>query len=332
VERPAPAPSGTEELIRAADRQGLRLKRLPCYHGIFMPISRNIRLTLAYDGTNYCGWQVQKNGPSIQAALELAIERLTGERTPVFSAGRTDSGVHALGQVANFHTTFPIPAENFRPALQTKLPEDIVILEAREVSAAFHATFKAVKKRYRYLIDNSPVPMPFLKKYAWQLRRRLDESAMHAAAQLLLGTHDFRSFETDWPNKVTSVRTVMELSVRRAPLWDLWTTEREPPRAHPGLALEGTGGPPHTAPADGNSRESDALFPVRADAPLLIVEIVADGFLYNMVRSIVGTLVNVGRGKWDAADVTAILEAQRRSVAGSTAPACGLYLVAATYE
>jgi tRNA pseudouridine38-40 synthase len=310
----------------------LRLNRLACYHGIFMPISRNIRLTLAYDGTNYCGWQVQKNGPSIQAALEQAIERLTGERAPVFSAGRTDSGVHALGQVANFHTTFPIPAENFRPALQTKLPEDIVILEAREVASAFHATFKAVSKRYRYLIDNSPVPMPFLKKYAWQLRRRLDENAMHAAAQLLLGTHDFRSFETDWPNKVTSVRTVMEVSVRRAPMWDLWTTNRATPRARPRIALEGIGRPPGTSPTDENPHGSDAVFPIRADAPLLIVEIVADGFLYNMVRSIVGTLVNVGRGKWEAADVTAILEAKRRSVAGSTAPACGLYLVSAMYE
>src|SRR5262249_54671314 len=122
-----------------------------------METMRNIRLTLAYDGTNYCGWQVQTNGPSIQAALERAIERVTGTKSPVFSAGRTDSGVPALGQVANFPTTFPLPAENFRSALQTKLPRDIVLLDSREVPAEFHATFKAKQKHYRYVIDNSPL-------------------------------------------------------------------------------------------------------------------------------------------------------------------------------
>src|SRR6185369_7423709 len=165
-----------------------------------MATSRNIRLTLAYDGTNYCGWQVQTNGPSIQAALERAIEKLTGEHSAVYSAGRTDSGVHALGQVANFHTSATIPAENFRPALQSCLGPDIVILDSREVEPEFHATFWAKKKRYRYVIDNAPVSLPFLQRYSWQLRRRLDDRAMQAAALTLLGTHDFRSFETDWPN------------------------------------------------------------------------------------------------------------------------------------
>lgn len=279
-----------------------------------MPTSRNIRLTLAYDGTNYCGWQVQTNGPSIQAALERAIERLTGEKSAVYSAGRTDSGVHALGQVANFHTTFPMPAENFRPALQTKLREDIVILDACEVPAEFHATFAATKKRYRYVIDNSPISLPFLKNYAWQLRRRLDADGMHAAGQLLLGTHDFRSFETDWPNKVTSVRTVMELSITRRPMFELW---RVP------ASLRDT-------PASAG-RLTSVASEASHDDPLICLEIVADGFLYNMVRSIVGTLVNVGRGKWTKDDVTRILNAQLRSKAGSTAPSCGLYLVDVSY-
>lgn len=277
--------------------------------------SRNIRLTLAYDGTRYCGWQVQTNGPSIQAALERAIERLTGEKSAVFSAGRTDSGVHALGQVANFRTTFPIPAGNFRPALQTKLRDDIIILDACEVPAEFHATFAARRKRYRYVIDNSPISLPFLKNYAWQLRRRLDADTMHAAAQVLLGTHDFRSFETDWPNKVTSVRTVMHISVARRPMFELWRV----PTAF--------GGPTDRMP-NSSGGPSDAL----DDTPLICLEIVADGFLYNMVRSIVGTLVNVGRGKWTIDDVTRILHAQLRSKAGSTAPACGLYLVDVTYD
>lgn len=275
-----------------------------------MGSTRNIRLTLAYDGTDFCGWQVQPNGPTIQAALERAIEKLTGTHSPVYSAGRTDSGVHALGQVANFHTTASIPAANFRPALQSSLPPDIVILDSCEVPADFHATYSAKKKRYRYVIDNSPIALPFLSRFTWSLRRRLDDDAMQEAARALIGTHDFRSFETEWPNKATSVRTVMELVVTRRPVWELW---------RPGSVVESRDefGPP--CPAD------------QDHAPLICVEIIADGFLYNMVRSIVGTLVNVGRGKWTAADVAAILAAQCRSSAGSTAPACGLFLVNVDY-
>src|SRR5258708_7714474 len=153
---------------------------------------RNIRLKLAYDGTNYCGWQVQTNGPSIQTAIERAVEKLTGEKCPVLSAGRTDSGVHALGQVANFHTTCAIPAANFRPALQAYLPRDIVILESCEAAREFHSTFKATRKRYRYLIDNCPVPLPFLNRYTWSIRRALNAAAMHEAAQQLTRKHEFR--------------------------------------------------------------------------------------------------------------------------------------------
>lgn len=271
--------------------------------------SRNIRLKLAYDGTNFCGWQVQTNGPSIQAAIERAILKLTKEKSALFSAGRTDSGVHALGQVANFHTHCAIPAENFRPALQAFLPYEIVILESCEAAPDFHATFKATHKQYRYLIDNSPVPLPFLRGYTYSMRRELDAAAMHEAAQLLVGKHDFRSFETDWPNKVTSVRTVHEISITRQPLWRLF---------------EGTG----TAgflPNVGARQQP-------AGGDIICMEIIADGFLYNMVRSIMGTLINVGRHKWTKEEVARILSEQNRSVAGSTAPACGLYLVEVWYE
>ncbi len=271
-------------------------------------MTRNIRLKLAYDGTNYVGWQVQKNGLAIQEVLERAIEKLTGEKCPVLSAGRTDSGVHALGQVANFHTTSAIPAHNFRPALQDFLPRDIVVLESCEVPAEFHATFKATRKQYRYLIDNSPVALPFLNKYTWWLRRRLDEAAMCEAAQLLVGTHDFRSFETDWPNKVTSVRTIYEIDIVRRPLWDVFAEARCVP-----VAAEPAG-------------------KANATGDIICMEIIADGFLYNMVRSILGTLVNVGRHKWDKAEVARILAAQNRSIAGTTAPACGLFLVQVWYD
>lgn len=266
-------------------------------------MARNIRLTLAYDGTAYCGWQVQSNGPTVQAALERAILAVTGEHCSVFSAGRTDSGVHALGQVANFHTSSPLPAANFRPALQTKLPPDIVVLDARDALPEFHATFDAKRKQYRYLIDNSGIALPFLRRYAWQLRRPLDADAMHSAAQSLVGRHDFRSFETDWPNKASSVRTVMSLCVKRRPLWEMWDG------------------------AEASDRDQDET----AARPLIVIEITADGFLYNMVRSITGTLVNVGRKKWSSCDVERILRAQQREAAGATAPACGLYLVRVDY-
>lgn len=270
---------------------------------------RNLRFTLAYDGTNYCGWQVQANGPSLQATIEKGIYKLTGEKCAVYSAGRTDSGVHALGQVMNFHTSSRIPVKNWAAALQTHLPYDILLLDAREVPAKFHATFAAQRKSYRYVIHNGPAPLPFLRNYVYHFRRPLDVPAMQAAAQYLLGTHDFRSFETDWPNKVTSVRTVYDISFTRKAQWDVWT-------AFSGSATE-------------SALHDAAHAPVRA--PFLCMDITADGFLYNMVRTIAGTLINVGTGKWSPKDVARILQAQQRSLAGSTAPAQGLYLVSVDY-
>jgi len=272
-----------------------------------LPPGRNIALRLAYDGTPFCGWQVQPNGPTIQAALQRAIQRLTGESLTVYSAGRTDSGVHALGQVANFFSQSPIPPRQFGAALQTHLPTEIQLLESWEVPPRFHATFSARWKRYRYLIHNAPHPLPFLNNRCWWLRRRLDVEAMQAAAEGLLGKHDFRCFETEWPNKTTSVRTIYELQIFRQPLWNPWR-----PRAIP--------------------RGEQLLESATADDSLVCLEIAADGFLYNMVRSITGTLVNVGRGRWSAADVARILTAQDRSQAGATAPAEGLYLVQVEYD
>lgn len=265
----------------------------------------NIRLTLAYDGTNYCGWQVQSNGPSIQAAVEKAIYKLTGEKSAVFSAGRTDSGVHALGQVANFHTTSRIPPGNWRQALQAHLPQDIVILDSAEVPQHFHSTFSAVKKRYRYVIHNVRARLPFLRNYTYHIWKHLNAAAMHEAGQVLLGKHDFRSFETDWPNKVTSVRTVMEVTISRHHGWPVWSQSS---------SLRETPGP--------SGEEGEFIW----------MDIVADGFLYNMVRSIMGTLINVGRGTWTPADIERVLQAQQRSVAGNTAPASGLYLVQVDYD
>jgi tRNA pseudouridine38-40 synthase len=203
-----------------------------------------------------------------------------------------------------------------------------VVLDASDAPPEFHATFSARRKQYRYLIDNSPVGLPFLRQYAWQIRRPFDAQAMHDAAQTLLGTLDFRSFETDWPNKTTSVRTVTDLRVTRAPLWAAWLPRyasddvTEPTCTVPPLCKGGVGGVA--------SQATD--IPAACGPPLICCEITADGFLYNMVRAIVGTLVNVGRGKWAIDDVARILREQRRAAAGATAPARGLYLARVDYS
>ena len=269
---------------------------------------RNIRLRIAYDGTQYAGWQIQPEHPTVQGVLEEAVRKLTGEEVRMLSAGRTDAGVHALGQVANFITESRIPADRWRPALQDKLPADIVILESDEVPQDFHATFWAKSKRYRYLIYNNLIDDPFLSRYTWRISQPLDVDAMNAAAQVLVGTHDFRSFESHWPNKATSVRTVSHLSLRRHAGWNLWAPE-----------------PQHVVGANGSAATANAQL------PFISLEIEADGFLYNMVRAITGTLVNVGRGTWTAEDVRRVLVEQDRSRAGGTAPACGLYMACVHY-
>jgi tRNA pseudouridine38-40 synthase len=264
---------------------------------------RNIRLTLAYDGSPFAGWQVQPDARTVQGELEAAILRLTGEDVRVLSAGRTDAGVHALGQVASFQTSSTIPGDKWRPALQGHLPPEIVVRRSEEATAEFHATFSATSKRYRYVILNSLVDDPFLRRYAWRLNGPLDDAAMCTAAECLRGTHDFRCFETDWPNKATSVRTVLDVRLRRLAQWSAWSDD------------PGTDAP--SAPIE---------------SPFLIFEIEADGFLYNMVRSIVGTLVNIGRGRWPVEAMRQIIDGQDRTRAGETAPAEGLYLVRVRYD
>ena len=263
---------------------------------------RNIRLRLAYDGTRYVGWQVQPNGQSIQACLEQAIEQLTGAATRVTAAGRTDSGVHAVGQVANFATASNIPCSNIRSGLQHFLPDEIVVVEVDEVSEEFHATYSATGKWYRYVIHNARPRHPFLGNYAWQYEADLDIEAMQAAAERLIGTHDFRAFETQHPNRASSVRSVDRLDVTRHDqfsTWSLWPIDTEP---------------------------------ITDNGPFIWIDIAADGFLYNMVRAITGTLVQVGRGRMTADQLAAVLADGTRDDAGETAPACGLYLMRVEYD
>ena len=274
---------------------------------------RNLKLTLAYDGTDYVGWQMQTNGRAIQEVLEKAISRLTGEPSKLLVAGRTDSGVHALGQVCSLRTNAPIPCRGFRAALQDLLPEDILVREVEEVPLDFHATYSAKSKHYRYVIWNSQLPNPFVKRYAYHYPVALEVDAMHAAAQELLGTHDFRCFESRWPNKATSVRTVKRCSVSRQTGWPIFGYP-EPSHSQPYLSPKMTTQP---VVADGHE--------------YLWMDIEADGFLYNMVRAITGTLIRVGRGYWQPSDIRRIIDEQDRTLAGETAPAHGLYLVSVNY-
>jgi len=245
---------------------------------------RNVKLVLSYDGTDFNGWQTQPGYRTVQETLEKAIAELTGEpRVRVNASGRTDAGVHALGQVVNFFTASGHPPDVLVRAINAHLPPDVVVREAADMPQSFDANHDAVRKLYRYVIHDGDVPDLFLRRYYCRSRRRLDSAAMRRAAEPLKGRHDFHSFETDWPNRMSSVRTITHLSVNRLGDW-------------------------------------------------IYLDVEADGFLYNMVRAIAGTLINVGRGYWPETVVSEILLAEDRRVAGPTAPAEGLFLVRVTYE
>ncbi len=245
---------------------------------------RNYKLVLSYDGADFQGWQTQPGYRTVQETLEAALVKLTGEaKVRVNASGRTDAGVHALGQVANFHSAMTVPFPKLLGAINAHLPDDISILSVAEAPQSFDANRDAIRKLYRYVIHDGDVPSPFLRKYCLQSKHRLDAAAMARAAQVLKGRHDFRCFETEWPNRMSSVRTITHLSVNRA---------------------------------------GDYIW----------IDVEADGFLYNMVRAIAGTLIYVGRGFWPESRVVEILEGQDRTEAGPTAAPQGLFLVRVTYE
>ncbi len=243
---------------------------------------RNIRIVVEYDGTDYYGWQVQKNKPTVQGELQRAVKEITGRDTLVAGAGRTDAGVHAEGQTANFHTTSAIPAARWPQALNAHLPPDIAVLSAQEVPLDFHSQFAAASKTYRYRLLNRPVRSALDRDRAHLVKAPLDVAAMREAARVLVGTHDFRSFGSEMSRKEKTVRTILSFEV--------------------------------------SSRGPFVEFLVRGD-----------GFLYNQVRSMVGTLLEVGLGKRPAAWVREVLEARDRSKAGVNVPARGLTLVEVHY-
>jgi len=243
---------------------------------------RNVKLTICYDGSSYHGWQMQPNVATVEGVLCQAIERLTGLSVEVTGASRTDAGVSALGQVANFHLESPIPTDRLARAITQKLPAEVAVTEAVEVPEDFNARHFAKSKLYRYTIFTGPCRPVLEIHHCWHLPGQLDFEQMAEAGGLLVGEHDFKSFASAGDKRVETVRTLFRCDISAEGEW-------------------------------------------------LYFDIEGNGFLYNMVRNIVGTLVEVGRGRWRAEKVLEILKAKDRSAAGPIAPAQGLCLIRVDY-
>ncbi len=243
---------------------------------------KRIKLTIAYDGTAYSGWQCQQNACTVEGTLRKALEKLLGASVETIGASRTDAGVHALGNVAVFDTDATIPPEKYCYALNSFLPEDIRVMESEEVSAEFHPRFDCHTKRYEYRISEGRFCSPLRCRYVCNVREPLDVEAMAKGAVHLLGTHDFSSFCAAGAQVDSKVRTVTVCEVYR-------------------------------------------------DGDEVVIGVEGDGFLYNMVRIIAGTLVRVGEHRWKAEEVSDILAAEDRTAAGPTAPPNGLVLCKIRY-
>ena len=251
--------------------------------GIRKGSMKRIKLTVAYDGTDYCGWQIQKNGVTVEEVLNRALSRLTGEKITVIGASRTDAGVHARGHVAVFDTDTRIPAERIAYAVNALLPEDVVVVRSEEVPAGWHPRKCVSVKTYEYRILNREFPDPVRRRDTYFVSFPLDLDRMRQAAGYLKGTHDFKSFCSAQTLVEDTVRTIYSLDVEKA--GDLFT-----------------------------------------------VRVRGNGFLYNMVRIIAGTLAGVGRGYFEPEEVERMLEEKDRTKAGVTAPPQGLTLVGIEYE
>jgi tRNA pseudouridine38-40 synthase len=286
---------------------------------------RTFKLTLSYDGTAYAGWQIQARDRTIQGELERALSTILGTPVRAVASGRTDAGVHALAQVVSFACDTRLDTGTLRKALNANLPRDIVVLDIQEAPPGFHAIRDAVRKRYRYVIQDGPTRDVFLRAYAWQIPQQLDVADMQTAAQALLGTHDFSSFETSGSERATSVRTITDLQVRRCGGEPLG--ERQEIIYPTRCRMVFPDRPDRPGKAD---LRVDFLPPLALER--IVLEVEADGFLYNMVRNIVGTLVAVGRGKQPPSWVAEVLTAQDRKRAGMTAPPQGLFLVQVHYH
>ncbi|MDY6856582.1 MAG: tRNA pseudouridine(38-40) synthase TruA [Thermodesulfobacteriota bacterium] len=244
---------------------------------------RNIKLVTEYDGTNYHGWQVQPNAVSIQETIEDGLRTILQENIRITASGRTDAGVHALGQVAHFYTESHLDVKNIQRGLNSLLPPDISIKEICDVDHDFHARYSAKSKIYRYIILNQPFPSPLYRNFSWLIHFHLDSELMNKAIQTLKGRHDFSSFQASGCNSHHPVREVYNVSIKESP------------------------------------------------NRLICLDIEANAFLKQMVRNIVGTIVDVGQGKLSLKEFLEILHAKDRKRAGITAPARGLFLLKVRY-
>ena len=269
------------------------------------------KLTLAYDGAEFSGWQAQTGRRTVQGELERAWQEITGESVRVTAAGRTDAGVHAAGQVAGVESATLMEPAALVLALNAKLPTDAAVRAVEPAPPGFHATRHALRKRYRYTIYNDRRRPIFWRKYAWHIPMPLDVSAMRLAGQALVDRHDFVSFQSAGSERESTVRTI-------------YCVEVVGPTA--GQGPDDNNVDPNPVPyyldRGWHDRERDAL---------ITIDVEGDGFLYNMVRTIAGTLVEVGRGKRAASWVAEVIAAHDRSAAGQTAPPHGLTLLAVQY-
>lgn len=243
---------------------------------------RNIKLIIEYDGKGFGGWQKQPNKLNIQGEIEFAIEQITGEKVDLIASGRTDAGVHSLGQTANFKTNCNIPIEKIPNAINSKLKKSIRIKFAEEVDERFHARYNCKSKKYRYIINNSQTGSAIYRALEYNVTNELDIEKMKQGAKYLEGEHDFASFKASGTSSKNSVRTIYSIDIEK-------------------------------------------------NGERIYMEYIGNGFLYNMVRIISGTLVDVGIGKIKPEDIKKILEAKDRKLAGRTLPPQGLYLVEVNY-
>ena len=278
------------------------------------PLHQNWKLTLAYDGTEFRGWQVQPGELTVQGELQAALRRVTGESPLPQGSGRTDAGVHALGQVASFMLAAPIPPENLQRALNRTLPAAIRILEARKAPSTFHARHSAVAKSYEYRVFREAICPPFLARYVYACPWPMDVEALQGAARLFEGEHDFLSFAATDPELVNR-----DCDPDEKP--DMRPLPREGFQAEP--PMEAT--VRRIFSSDWEERQCEA-------GALLVYRVRGSGFLHHMVRNLVGTMLDVGRGRLGADAIPGIFAARRRAAAGPTAPARGLFLHSVEYD
>ena len=243
---------------------------------------RNIKFVISYDGTRYAGWQSQKNALTVQETIERALKNITGRAVRLKGSGRTDSGVHARYQVANFHTGSKLPLKQLKDALNSKLPKDILIISAGEAHGAFDSQRSARSKHYRYTVTTSRFVDPFMRHFVARFSYPLNINSMRKAAAKLAGRHDFKAFQASGSDEKDTIRTIKKIRIEKR-------------------------------------------------GELVYIDVWADGFLYNMVRTIAGTLLEIGRGKMCASVISDILRKKSRPLAGPTAPAKGLCLMKVEY-